>query len=475
MSMLSARRVLLSLLLVVPATVSSQGSGEAPRQPLVMAHGIRSGEATWNVAKDALFSTYPVWVKRKTTDWTASPVDQATDLEQTLMLGLPDTTLVIAHSGGGIVMRQAALDNAPMRGLLTIGSPNQGAPAAIAILNGSIGSIAAPLFGYGTLMLGLWNFEPGENIAAYYFWGALAANVGAIGTIVTNSVLGAMDFNASYPVWNSYVSYGAYQQGINSPASMATQAQNVPIRGFVRTRINDPNLALFRLNMSEPDAELMHAFVYVVAFNALVGSFDLAEEHCWQFGGNNASRCAFAFYMGEASIYLGTLLQRYCGLAHYDQQLGPSTCLESDALIPFEKQQWGEDGWAFPYFVAGVAHTEQTTNGEVIDRMKDFLRVQGGVAKCGTGPVTYLLLGFYPLSALVGTSPTFPVVQNDACGGSTTTAQPVTGSSSDPEILSVVGTSVSGVQVTAHAIGTVVLTVQAAGQTRSQVVNVVGL
>jgi len=458
-------------LLVAGAQVVIAQQGGPARQPLVMAHGIRSGAETWDVAGSALFAEYPVSVSRKSTVWQASPVAQAQDLETTLMVGLPDSTLSIAHSGGGIVMRQAALDNAPMRGLLTIGSPNQGTPASIAITNGSMGTLAGRIFGNVSGFFGNWYFTPDDNIFEFWYWGLIALNMEAIGSAVTNLILGAMDFDSSYDVWASYLPGGIYQQEINSETSLATQAQNVPIRGFVRTRISDPDLALFRLTFDENVSQVSRAVLYTTALSAAIGSMVIASNYC---GPNFDGRCFAAGYMGALSYDIGTLLQKYCGLSQDLGQASYADCQESDALIPFERQQWGPNGYATPYLVDGVSHTEQTKSDAVIGRMKDYLRIQGGLARCGQGAVTYVLLSFYPIPTLVGSTRTLPVVQNDACGLSTINALPVSATSSDPSILTVTGTGPFGVTVHAHAIGDVVLTIHAAGQTQSQIVSVQG-
>jgi hypothetical protein len=462
--------------LVTANSLLAQNPAEAFRRPLVMAHGIRSEKETWNVASDALRLALPVAVLRETTIWTSPVSAQATDLEQRLLLGLPDSTLAIAHSGGGLVMRQAAFDNAPMNGLLTIGSPNSGTPASIAVITGAMGQLGGRLTFDATGFYQTWTYDPYDfdhSIFEYFYWLSVA-NVGEqIGTAVTNLLLQVMGFNPAYQVWSDYLPDGLYQQAINSTASLAMQAQNVPARGFVQTAILDPDLALLRLSASESGAADDRAVLYVGAISAAVASIVIATEYCTY--PNFSSKCISAGFMGALSYDLGTLLQQYCSLAQTLDEPYTADCQPSDGLIPFDRQQWGPDGYATPYYVPGVSHTEQTKNGAVINAMKQFVQVQGSTSPCGAGPVVYFALNSFETNLFIGSTSTVPVAQKDACGGSTSTAVPVQATSSDPSVFSVISTTDAAVTLSANSYGTATITLHAAGRTVTSIVHVIGL
>jgi hypothetical protein len=463
-------------MLVSTSSLLAQNPAGPLRRPLVMAHGIRSDQDTWNVARDSLQLALPVAVLRKTTDWTSPVSAQAADLEQTLMLGLPDSTLAIAHSGGGVVMRQAAMDSAPMNGLLTIGSPNFGTPAAIAVLNGSIGRIAGRITLDIAGFAAYWTYnpyDPDANFYEYLYWLLVATGAGELGTIVTNEFLDNAGFNVAYDVWPDYVPTGPYQQSLNSTASLAAQAENVPVRGFVQATINDPDLALPQLAFSEGLSQVFRAVLYVNSIRATLASIVISDYYCTY--PINSSRCLASLFMGKLSYDLGTMLQQYCSLAQTLDEPYAADCQPSDGLIPYDLQQWGPTGYARPYFIAGVAHREETKNGAVINAMKQFIQVQGSTTPCGSGPVVVLDLNSFETNLLIGTTTTVPVVQNDACSRSTSSAEPVQATSSDPSVFSVVSATKAAVTLSAYAIGTASITLHAAGRTVTRTVHVIGL
>ena len=104
----------ISLLALCLITHVNATKVRAQRQPLVLAHGIQSTDSTWNLNKPLLERDFPVQVHKSTTIWTTSQRDQAAVLIASTFAGLPDSTVGVGHSNGGIVLRQAAMDGAPI-------------------------------------------------------------------------------------------------------------------------------------------------------------------------------------------------------------------------------------------------------------------------------------------------------------------------------------------------------------------------
>ena len=51
-------------------------------------------------------------------------------------VGFPDTTIDVGHSNGGVVSRDANRAGRNFKGIITVGTPHQGAGIAANVLNG---------------------------------------------------------------------------------------------------------------------------------------------------------------------------------------------------------------------------------------------------------------------------------------------------------------------------------------------------
>lgn len=102
------------------------GPAAADDRPVVFVHGLKSSPATWEGAAGRLAGGLAIQPQLPHLSWQATFEHQANELQGHLWW-LPSSTLAIGHSNGGIVARQWSRQH-PVGGLVTLGSPNQGAP-----------------------------------------------------------------------------------------------------------------------------------------------------------------------------------------------------------------------------------------------------------------------------------------------------------------------------------------------------------
>ena len=96
--------------------------------PTVFIHGLASSGATWEGAADRLQARLSITPYRPNLIWRSTFESQGDGLQAQLGW-LPASTVAVGHSNGGLVARQWSRLH-PLNGIVTLGTPNQGAPLA---------------------------------------------------------------------------------------------------------------------------------------------------------------------------------------------------------------------------------------------------------------------------------------------------------------------------------------------------------
>ncbi len=470
-----------SLLAVTRATLfvaSSLAWVAAPlhgqRQPVVMAHGIRSDASTWQTTAPLLEQSFPVTTLRQSTTWQDSQTDQANALRVGVFAGLPDSSVGIAHSNGGIVLRQASHDSAHLQSLLTIGTLHGGAPAAQNVLTGSMSALMQPVFNDIANFAVNFNFSQ-IDFDDYLSWQLMTIVTAGITTSISNVILAEVGFNSVATVWNTMYPSSQYMVDLRSSTYLADEAQRLPRRGYVRTTVGNPDNALYRLTKTEGQAADAAATVDYLAFGLLEGGYTMQYKYCG-YEYFESGKCFASYDMVSAAFHLSSTPRRYCDRLFYENVPSYAEafgyCLESDGVVPYANQQWG--GGATEYVVPNVSHTEQTRSAAVKQQIEQFLQFQVGLARCGFGPLYALQVSPSSGGVVLGQTVVFEVSQADRCGTQLANAPGVSATSSDPSVASV---SVSGRTLYVHgnAYGTVSIAVQSGGLTETFSVIVQGL
>jgi pimeloyl-ACP methyl ester carboxylesterase len=362
-----------------PALLTAQ---LAQRNPVLFAHGIRSDSSTWSVTAPALENAWPIRAVRKTTPWTASPITQAATLSGVLG-SLPDTTIAIAHSMGGIVLREAAKQPVPYRAMVTVGSLHSGAPAAYSVLIGSMSEIGSPLVaGYAALCI----IYCGEEAPGIPLDIPFAVNAVQFVNLFLQSAVDNLDFDPGYELWNYMYPSSPYMQSINSPSVLASVASHVPIRAAIRTRLLDPKQAMWRLAANEQVASIAMTFRDAAVYQHIMQGISAQQEYC---DGEtfDYTKCINTWRWFYQATLLANIDGAYCARMQNEGALGNAydTCDDSDDVVPFQRQLWGPSGYSSDIVVVGPSHVEQTKDPVVRARFADFF-ASTGLAPCGQGP-----------------------------------------------------------------------------------------
>jgi hypothetical protein len=252
-------------LLAAAVAIAAPHPAMAQDPPLVLVHGFKSIGPTWAQAQERFNRQLAVTVYNPTVTWQALFPEQAALLQGKLpgIVGLP---VVVGHSNGGIVAREWSKTKA-IKGLLTLSSPNQGAPIAN---NG----VAWGMYN-ASIMAGLFNLQASfANPNEGSFWilsviqGALAFAADTVGTSV--AAMAATGFDLYSPVFSQDKVGSVYMQSLNSAGNLARETAAIPNRVSIATYVPDYHLGGVVRALSPDNADVFHAALW-----AAVGTLDV--------------------------------------------------------------------------------------------------------------------------------------------------------------------------------------------------------
>lgn len=213
---MTARRFL--TLLALGACLAAGRPAAAQDRPLVLVHGFSSNGATWTDAANRLRVQLEVTTMAPSYNWKQDFPKQASEINSKFP-GVPGVIFAVAHSNGGIAAREWSKIR-PMSGLLTLSSPNQGAP---------ISGNAPALANYNLqIALGLYNARnsfANPNEGSWWIFqviqGALAFATDAYN--LTGLALGSAGFDLFSDAFAQERPGSSYMQALNSPANVARE------------------------------------------------------------------------------------------------------------------------------------------------------------------------------------------------------------------------------------------------------------
>lgn len=249
-------------------------AAEAQRQPLVMAHGIRSDASLWQDMGNQLSNELPLTVLRATTPWTQPYALQASTLRAALGV-LPDSSIAVGHSSGGLVLRQYAMQEQKLRGLLTVGSMHSGAPIAANIEDRVVGGwatgkVISMLNGFYAV-IGSWRHW--DELNAVY---AIASAAGVY--LATDAALNLNGFRASHPLWTQMRPGSGFVQGRNNSDSLARESLRAGLRASITSNVDPGNgWEIFQGMYGRDNAGTLSIIAEVGIYGALYGAWSFSD------------------------------------------------------------------------------------------------------------------------------------------------------------------------------------------------------
>jgi len=372
----------IALLLSVTAlsSVSAQD-----RQPVVLQHGFLSDAGTWDKYAPWLESRLNVATSRYTTGWNSTFTTQANKLRESIR-HLPDTTIVIGHSNGGIVARRLAVIR-PVKGYVTVGTPHTGAPLARSVLNGTAAAFAGLLTNaaagphtfYGRSEF----YHPNDWFRSIGLIGADAAMY--LGYLIHHAIYGMNVLDVlSETVLTEMDPGSAFLSvtgGINSFQALSVEQAVLGSRrvAFASTVTAGyyPQWMIWKGLMPEHSAALSVGtdatfIALLLTFAHYSDYYDAADYFSYE-------KQAYAPMWLWAAAAVGSMDMTWCGLIG----AGFPFCEPADGIVPVSHQRHPGNG-SVNLTLFGPAHQEQINSSQFQDgsvrALRDFFQVQNAVA-----------------------------------------------------------------------------------------------
>ena len=352
----------------------------AQERPVVFLHGVRSGPETWEEAANRLRERAMIQPHRTSTSWWNSMESQADEV-QSQVGHLPDSTIAVGHSAGGIVAREWTRRHG-VGGLMTIGSPNLGAPIANHI-HEWVGYNSDLLWVLGNV------FSRFADLPYDQWWWVMSAIEGALNwgsfvsraAIIHFAVTLAMDWGSPF-VHQLYVGSPYLDGVLNTGGNLAREASQIPARiAIVNTMSEFWKAGFWRLIGADPQWSL-------VTDAAAAGLAYWGFETYWNADPLDFSAHNLAFALWDAAWWLWQFDEFWCRATSDDLPLWYAHCWENDGFIATRTQFL--PGAMIFRTLDGPAHTGETKyfDEQIFEAMTRFMHVpdRGTIPAPGPSP-----------------------------------------------------------------------------------------
>ena len=343
------RHAFVRFAIVVVLLLGAVGRPFAQEQPVVFIHGVASGPETWAETADRLQSQLEISAHRAEVSWWNSLESQSGEM-QNRFGGLPNSTIAVGHSLGGLVAREWTRSH-ELDGLITIGTPNRGAPIANHInewvgFNASLfNAVGNAFYGLSGLSYDRWWWVPGAVEGALN-WGASIADFSIAHLLLE---LG-MQYSTPF-VQEVYVG-SPYLNALNSGEGW--EAANIPSRvGIVSTASEYWRGGPFRLKNPDYAGELS-----ILTSTAAAGLDYWAFRVLADADPLDYDAQSLAYGLLDAAFYMWNFDEFWCRAISDNRPIWAGSCLPNDGFIPSWSQFYA--GAITLEVNGGPVHTQET-------------------------------------------------------------------------------------------------------------------
>lgn len=326
----------------------------AQDQVMVFQHGILSDENTWASIATQLGIGYHIEGHRFTTGST-NPYETQAGVLFNFMAGMPDTTIVVGHSNGGIVAREMSR-NRHLKGIVTVATPHLGAGIMRSVNNGDLswyvgflsGTTSAPILQYSQ-----YYDDSNAWTAAYYAFLSWDVIGQAFGLFAANWAAQNQALIAEM------IPGSAYNQSLNGATNVGHEAAVVPNRVGIVSQIGFEGL-MFRAFLTQGSTNYAEDVRYTFE-SAALGAYFYYADYDDYYDPYVYEKQYWAGLWYNAAVVLDNLDGDWCHLIGGSANWGGYPyCEASDAIVPISSQ-------VYPNFTnridfGGASHGEETSS-----------------------------------------------------------------------------------------------------------------
>lgn len=332
---------LLPLLVLALASVATPAL--AQDTPTVFIHGLKGDARTWRPAADRLHQRLSIEPTVAELLWHDTYESQAADLSRNVPPFALDP-IAVGHSNGGIVARQWSRSR-NLHGLVTVGSPNWGAPLVNNLLDViGFNQRLSAISGLALSAAGAAGFEP-----VYFYVQAallLSQQIG-IETIKGLSLLGLQDRT---PVVPEMTTWSPFIQALNSGGNQAREASAIRARVGLTYRARNYWMMGPARAVAPDRADALYADMWAAIYTT-----ELAANYLGTMSSPTAIRIATA--LRNVSTTLRQVDSYWCGAVTYD----PTCSTPSDGVV---SQPYQVYAGAYNFFLDGPAHLQEAQQSD---------------------------------------------------------------------------------------------------------------
>jgi pimeloyl-ACP methyl ester carboxylesterase len=315
---------------VLAAAFCAADGASAQDRPTVFLHGFGAEASDWAPTADRLKQTIALQPHIPSLKWRETFEDQGRKLQATSeFANLPSNTVAVGHSNGGIVAREWSKAHA-LSGLVTIGTPHQGAPilslltswinfaaAAPAVLN-----VAVEAFSSASD----WTWVYAE-IEAFLKW-VSSFSIWSVVNLVTS-----IGVELAMPVANEMMPQSTYLTQLNSTQNLAREASAVPGRAGIVSVAHNYYYAGPARAIAPDYADTIATAMYASAFGLLAWADYIFLE---------ADPTDFTAFQQMTSLqhvagFIFSIDPTYC---RYVSRWDASDCVPNDGMVPADSQAY---------------------------------------------------------------------------------------------------------------------------------------
>ena len=364
------------IMLIIAAAFLAASSASGQDRDTVFIHGLASDAGTWNGAAGRLSPQLAIRPHQTNLNWRALYEAQAVELDQKVGGSLGANAIAVGHSNGGVIARQWSR-NRGLGSLITLGSPNQGAPIVDHIFEWFtfLDDILARVSNVNAVFVGRVNHDAWWWLPAQ--WAARFAFGVDVRTTAGYGLL-ALGLDYRLPVIPEMRVWSSYMANLNAAASRDREASAVPARAAIVNVAKDfdhggpmrivapDNYDAWHdaINAAGIGLEGLAGIVRILADGRDLAAFDLADE-----------------ISGVADWFL-QFEEVWCRAVSDPSPLPIARCLEHDGIVPAWSQAYDYPRLPLIVRTDGPVHTRETEESD-----EQLYQALTTIAQVGARPV----------------------------------------------------------------------------------------
>jgi pimeloyl-ACP methyl ester carboxylesterase len=361
-----ALRALVLLGVLLPVTTLA-----GQRQPIVLQHGFQADGQSWDNTPSRL-NVFHATPYLPTTGWSYRLGAQAVFLNNFFNNNnLPDTTIIVGHSNGGLISRNLG-SMRRLNGLITIGTPHDGAEFANAIRDGTVEGWSTYVHNSAAYVEDIYDDLPATDADQFQYesanWAAFVQMTIATAMKAEAIRMRILDGSPVF-VLQDMAPNSPFLDSLNFGASKIVQDMNIRRRLAITSRILHHSYMIWQVVFSGEHMQWTQ-----LTDAAIIAQHEAYEFYQDYYDINDPladEKRANAYEWELSQFALAGLDIAWCGF------MGggggpPNTCAPSDGIV----LRVSQEAWvgAQRDSLVGLSHTQEKTSPVFQDRLIFWLR-----------------------------------------------------------------------------------------------------